>query len=247
MSVAAGAITRMLREPARTREKMSRPFVSVPNGKPHSGGRLVGNWLSKIGSYRVTRPGKSAQKTQKASTRLPMTHRRGAEEQPKALACEPRALSLRRRRCDGASTMRHIRSAPEPDPRVERGVEDVGDQRDDEVHDPDHEHAGGQEREVLLPRGLVHEQADALVVEEDLDGDEAADEVPDLHRDDRDRRRERVAEHVLAHDDARGEALEVRGPRVVAVERLDHTGPRDARDVSEENEGQRQRRQRAGT
>ena len=50
MSVAAGAITRMLRDPARTREKMSRPFVSVPNGKPHSGGRLVGNWLSKIGS-----------------------------------------------------------------------------------------------------------------------------------------------------------------------------------------------------
>ena len=73
MSVAAGAITRMLREPASTREKMSRPFVSVPNGKPHSGGRLVGNWLSKIGSYRVTSPGKIAQKIQKASTSVPMS------------------------------------------------------------------------------------------------------------------------------------------------------------------------------
>ncbi len=32
ISVAAGAIRSTLREPASTREKTSRPFVSVPNG-----------------------------------------------------------------------------------------------------------------------------------------------------------------------------------------------------------------------
>ena len=96
----------------------------------------------------------------------------------------------RQRRSAVAVDDRVIRRRPEPDPWVERGVEDVGDQRDDEVDDPDHEDARGQQRKVLLSRRLVDEQADALVVEEHLDGDEAADEVPDLHGDDGDRRQE---------------------------------------------------------
>src|SRR3990172_4741532 len=62
----------MLREPASTREKMSRPFVSVPRGCDQVGGSLVGNWLSKIGLYGATRPGKIAQKSQKPMTIAPM-------------------------------------------------------------------------------------------------------------------------------------------------------------------------------
>ena len=69
--VAAGAMRRMSREPASTREKTSRPFVSVPNGWPQLGGSLGGKWLSKIGSYGATSRAKMAQKTQKAITIAP--------------------------------------------------------------------------------------------------------------------------------------------------------------------------------
>ena len=84
MRVAAGAMMRMLRDPASTRERMSLPFVSVPNACPHSGGRFGGNWLSKIGLYGATWPGKSAQKIQKRSTSVPMitVGERMSEAQP---------------------------------------------------------------------------------------------------------------------------------------------------------------------
>ena len=47
---------------------------------------------------------------------------------------------------------------------------------------PDHEHAGGQQRQILLPGRLERQRAEALVVEQVLDGDEAADEVADTGR-----------------------------------------------------------------
>ena len=72
-SVAAGAIRSTSREPASTREKTSRPFVSVPNGWPQVGGWLVGKLLSKIGSYGATSRGNIAQKIQKRITIAPIT------------------------------------------------------------------------------------------------------------------------------------------------------------------------------
>ena len=42
------------------------------------------------------------------------------------------------------------------------------------------------------------------------------------------------------HGPAR-QPLEERGPRVVGVERLDRAGPRDARDVAEEEDDERER------
>ena len=116
-------------------------------------------------------------------------------------------------------------------------------QRHDEVDDADDEDAGGEQREVLLARRLVDEAADALVVEQHLDHDEAADEVADLDGDDRDRRQERVAQHVPPDHDALRQPLQVGGPRVVAVQRLDHPGPGDAGDVAEEHERERERGQ----
>ena len=85
--------------------------------------------------------------------------------------------------------------------------------------------------------------ADALVVEEELDGDEPAEQVADLDGDDRDRRRQRVPQHVLADDDGGREPLEVRRSRVVGVERLDHAGARDAGDVPEQDDAERHRGQ----
>ncbi len=96
-SVAAGAIRRMLREPASTREKTSRPFVSVPNGWPQLGGWLVGSWLSKIGSYGQTRPGKSAQKIQNPITIDADHDRRRAQEQAQPLRARGARLAARRR------------------------------------------------------------------------------------------------------------------------------------------------------
>ncbi len=85
--------------------------------------------------------------------------------------------------------------------------------------------------------------ADPLVVEEELDGDEPAEEVADLDGDDGDRRQERVAQHVLADHDGGRQALEVRGSRVVGVERLDHACAGDASDVAEEDDAERHRRE----
>ena len=86
--------------------------------------------------------------------------------------------------------------------------------------------------------------AEPLVVEQVLDGDEAADEVPDTGR----RSTAIVGSSAFrstcfADDDGGRQPFEVRGPRVVAVERLDHPGPRDPRDVAEEDERQRERGQ----
>ena len=60
----------------------------------------------------------------------------------------------------GAVTSIWVLGASEADPRVQRGVEDVGDQGHDEIDDADHEHARGQQRKILLPRGFVDEQPD---------------------------------------------------------------------------------------
>ena len=135
-----GAITRMSREPARTRERTSRPFVSVPNGWAQVGGWLSGNWLSKIGSYGVTRFVKIAQKTQKATTIAPITtvgERRSSRrrsERRSGLAAQGRAPRARGSGRRGSSLF-----GPEADPRVEDGVEDVGDQRHDDVQRADDE------------------------------------------------------------------------------------------------------------
>ena len=77
--------------------------------------------------------------------------------------------------------------------------------------------------------------------------DEAADQVADLGGDDRDRRQQRVAQHVAADDRPLRQALEDRGAGVVGVERLDRPGARHARDVAEEHEDEAERRQRSGT
>ena len=65
-----------------------------------------------------------------------------------------------------------------------------------------------EQREVLLLRGAVDQLADAVVVEDQLDRDETAEEVADLRRDDRDRREQRVAQHVPPDHRPARQALE---------------------------------------
>ena len=201
-SVAAGAIRRMLREPASTREKTSRPFVSVPKGCAQLGGCARRELVVEDRVVRRDEPGEQRAEDPEADHDAPKTT---VGERSSSRSRSERAIRASLRTGRGRRRRRRAALTPcsEADPWVEDCVEDVRDQRDDEVDDADHEDAGGEQREVLLLRRLVDQPADALVVEEHLDGDEAADEVADLDGDDGDRRQQRVPQHVPAHDDAR--------------------------------------------
>ena len=97
---------------------------------------------------------------------------------------------------------------------------------------------------VLQLGGFEGGQSDTAVVEEELDRDEPAEEIPDLRRDDRDRGEDRVTEYVPPDDRLAWESLEERSPRVVGLEGLHDAGAGDPRDISEEDEGESDRRQR---
>ena len=88
----------------------------------------------------------------------------------------------------------------EPDSWVEGRGDQVADQRRDEVHDADDEHAGEQHREVLHLCGRQREEADPGIAEELLDRHDAAEQVADLRRDDRDRREQAVPDDVARQD-----------------------------------------------
>ena len=118
---------------------------------------------------------------------------------------------------------------------VQERVEHVGDQRCDEVDDADDE--GRARRREVLPLGrAVDELPDAVVVEDELDRDEAAEEIADLSRDDGDRGQEEFRRTWRRMTVRRGRALEDGGARVVGVEGLDRSGSRHAGDVAEEDE-----------
>src|SRR4029453_12454332 len=131
---------------------------------------------------------------------------------------------------------------PESDPRVEGGGEQVADQRRDEVDDPDDEYGREEHREVLHLRRGERQQPDPRIAKELLDRDDPPEHVPDLGRDDRDRREQPVAHHMRAEHTTARQTLECRRPRVVGGERLDRPGSGDARDVAEEHERERERR-----
>ena len=82
--------------------------------------------------------------------------------------------------------------------------------------------------EVFVLRGEIDALADPRIVEELLDHDEAADQVADLRRNDRDRREECVAQDVSAHHRPYAQALQHRSARVVGAERLDRARSRHA-------------------
>ena len=81
--------------------------------------------------------------------------------------------------------------------------------------------------------GVEDGRAETVIVEHLLDTDDAAEQVADLHADDGDRRCQRVAQDVLAHDLALRETLHRRRAGVVGLEAVDHAGPRHSGDVAE--------------
>src|ERR1700730_12589895 len=95
------------------------------------------------------------------------------------------------------------------DPRVEQRVEDVGKQSCRQVYKSNDQDAALHYRELLVLRRRIEALADAVVVEELLDHDETTDQVAHLGRDNRDRRKERVAQDMPADDGLRRQALQV--------------------------------------
>ena len=174
MSVASGAISEdVARAGEHAREDVAAVRVGAERMTP--GRRLARREL--VVEDRVVRRRRDRGRARRRSrTRSRRADRRrsasGASRRSRSERAVAR-LGARRARGVGVARERAHSSAAEADARVEERVEDVGDQRHDEVDDPDHEDARGQQREVLLPRGLEDQRADPLVVEEVLDGDEA--------------------------------------------------------------------------
>ena len=243
-SVASGAMIRMSREPTITRENMSRPSWSVPNRCALDGALLMPSRFWAYGSCgAISRAEDRADDPERAA--------RARRSRTSASAAARDQISRR-------ATWRPAWSAPadstatsaigsfggpQADARVQQRERDVGDQRHHHVDDADRQHARLEHRDVLLVGGVVGQQADAVVAEQELDDDEPADQVAGLRGDHRDRRQQRVAQHVAADHHAARQALERRRPRVVGLERLDRPDAGHARDVAEQDQHQRDHRQ----
>ena len=130
----------------------------------------------------------------------------------------------------------------ECDPRVERGVQDVGQQVDDHDHDREDEGHGLDDREVALQDRVDHELADARQGVDLLDDERAADEEADADGEHGDRRDDRVAEAVADEHPPLGQPLRARGRDVVGLEDLEQARTQAADEDRDQSERHRQRR-----
>ena len=175
------AITRMLREPASTREKMSRPFVSVPNGYDQVGERLRGNWLSKMGlvRHRLAREdGDRIQNPMMTRPTITLVERRSNRKRSDRAV---RASDAPHRRASGSGPCAHSAFPP----KRMRG----SDRRRAGPRSGSRRGRRCRSRRPAVSRGRSLSRAALVgpiprVVEEHLDDDEAADQYP-YRRDDR--------------------------------------------------------------
>ncbi|KUM27251.1 hypothetical protein AU467_02360 [Mesorhizobium loti] len=132
---------------------------------------------------------------------------------------------------------------PPPLPRIEQDLHEVAcsrRQHEDRRHD---EHACFQHREIARLGGIQHEVAKALDAEQRLDHHQPAEHVAALCRQHRDRRRQRIGQHVADNDLPATQPFQRGGARIVSGQRLDHAGPRHAGQIAGEVQHQWQSRQ----
>ena len=102
---------------------------------------------------------------------------------------------------------------------------------------------GREHRDVLALGGEQHQLSHAVVVEDLLDPDDAAEQVADLDGDDGDGRDQGELRRTWRRMTwLRREPLHRRGPHVVGLEDLDRAGPGHPRDVAEVHDGHGQGR-----
>src|SRR3954447_6320779 len=251
--VASGVTTRMSRAPTRTRDSTSRPRVSVPNQCALDGPVLLNSSCCSSGLYGAIACPKIAQNTQNTMMTAPIMKvgRRSSSRQADrgtavtgvaTVTMSPAGPSVPSGppgSSGAAFPAMSVMAGSGPQPRVERDQQQVRHQRGEHVDHSDGEYPRFQHREVLGLGGLVDQLADALVVEELLDHDQAADQVAGLGGDDRDRGEQRVAQDVPPDHGCPGQPLEGRRPGVVRVQRLDGPRPGHPGDIPEENEDER--------
>src|SRR5690242_59011 len=257
--VASGVTIRMSLAPTMTRDSTSRPRLSVPNQCAPDGGLLLNSSCCASGLYGAIACPKSAQITQNTMMIAPTMKvgRRSSSRQaargtavvgtataimspvgpsgpPGSSGADPSTPST-----PPGSAVMSVMAGSDPQPRVERDQQQVRRQRGQHVDHADKEHPRFQHREVMDLRGLEDQVADARVVEQGLDHDQAADQVSGLGRDDRDRGEQRVAQDVPPDHGRPGQSLEDRRPGVVRVQRFDGPRPGHPGDVPEQHEDQR--------
>src|SRR5262249_11770708 len=123
--------------------------------------------------------------------------------------------SLTSRRAIGAGALR------QPDPRIDRGVEEVDEQVEPDDHDrgeDDHPLDGGG---VVVVERLNRGAPEARQAVDGLGEYGATEREPDVHTQHRHDGEHGVPKHVRAHDDRLRSALGARGADVVLVQRLD--------------------------
>ncbi len=79
-----------------------------------------------------------------------------------------------------------------------QAIDEIGDQRRHHEDQGDDDHPGLQHGQVLLVHGVEDQVAEPVVVEDDLEGDQASEEVPDLGADHRNRWLQGVAQDVAS-------------------------------------------------
>ena len=203
---------RMSREPTITRENTSRPSWSVPNRCALDGALLIAVEVLRV---RVVRRDRRAEdraedpdQEDRPTPTMNVCERSQLAQQLAAYLALPAAQ--RAGVLDGDVGDAHS-AAREPDARVQQRVERCRRPASRPCRRPPIvEHARLEHREVVLVGGVVGQLADAVVAEQRLDDDQAADQVAGLGRDHGDRRQQRVAQHVAADHHAARQALERR-------------------------------------
>src|SRR5262249_52444393 len=184
-SVARGATTRIPRAPWMTRDRTSRPSESVPKRWSREGGRSLCRTSGAIGSCGAIWLANRAQATQKSRTSPPTTtvgDRR----------IRRRRSSVASRRCSAAvlvtgavatALMSWSLGAAQANPWIDQRVADVGHERGRQIDDPDQHDRSLEERKVPLQRRREKHTPQALVVEHELDYDQAANQIAQLRGD----------------------------------------------------------------
>ena len=101
--------------------------------------------------------------------------------------------------------------------------------RGDDVRDGDREHACDERVEVLPFDRVDQETPDPRPVEDPLDDDDTAEELPELDAEDRERREQRVGQGVPVEDRRLGETLRPGGADVLGRERFAQALPHEVK------------------
>src|SRR5215471_13855525 len=192
-----------------TRDSTSRPRESVPKRWPREGGCSLWRTSGAIGSWGAMWLAKRAQATQNRRTTPPtiMVGDRLIRRRRSSVASRRWSAAVLGTGAVATALIRWSFRAAQAKPWIDQRVADVGHERGRQIDDPDQHDRGLEERKVPLQCRSEKEAPQALVVEHELDDDQAAYQIAELGRDHGDGRHQRVAEDVANHDRAPGQAL----------------------------------------